>query len=375
MKAGRIAVMMSATSFPASRDDWKGVFIRHLAEAMAERTDTSLSLWAPPGDADAAVRRVTTRDDEEWLDSLMARGGIAHLLRRRPWAGVPAGVDIIRRLRRAQLQSDADVFHVNWLQNALALPADSRPALVTVLGSDLKLLDLPGMALLLRRAFRGRRVVLCPNADWMVPVLRARFGDAMDIEAVPFGIDRRWCRLDTPGSTAPEQWLAVTRITRDKLGPLLDWAEPWFDDGQRVLNLLGPLQEQITLPPWVHHPGATNPEALLRDWFPRAQGLISLSRHSEGRPQVILEAMAAGLPVIASRIAAHEDCIASGRTGYLVDSRDELGEALQALAQPGRRGQIAAAARDHVRATVGDWQDCAGRYHGLYRRLLGASTP
>jgi glycosyltransferase involved in cell wall biosynthesis len=62
------------------------------------------------------------------------------------------------------------------------------------------------------------------------------------------------------------------------------------------------------------------PRALLEEWFPQAAGLITLSQHDEGRPQVLLEAMAARLPVIASNLPAHRDLIRSGETGMLVDS-------------------------------------------------------
>ncbi|MDE2150103.1 MAG: glycosyltransferase family 4 protein [Gammaproteobacteria bacterium] len=55
--------------------------------------------------------------------------------------------------------------------------------------------------------------------------------------------------------------------------------------------------------------------------------------HREGLPNSVLEAMAAGLPVIATRIGGHEDIIAEGETGLLVPPADPgaLAAALQRL--------------------------------------------
>jgi len=55
---------------------------------------------------------------------------------------------------------------------------------------------------------------------------------------------------------------------------------------------------------------------------------------NEGFPNVILEAMAAGLPVIATRVSGAEDVVLDGHTGYLVppEDCDSLGKAMEKLA-------------------------------------------
>lgn len=365
-------VMVCATTYPSSLTDWRGLFIRHMVDALARHGHT-IELWAPPGDNAAAVVRTTTAEDDAWLDDLLGRGGVAHLLRNQPVAGLVAGTRLLRMLAAAMRASTCEIFHVNWLQCALALPRDGRPALVTVLGTDLQLLRLPGIAALMRRSFRGRRVVLCPNAEWMVEPLRARFPD-LPVQPVPFGIDEGWFRLDTTRTDREERWLAVTRITRGKIGHLFEWGEPHFDGRNRVLHLLGPMQESLPIPRWVVAHGATHPSALMQQWFPGAHGLVSLSRHSEGRPQVMIEAMAAGLPIIASRIPAHSDLIDHGRTGFVVDSGEELGQVLAALGDAATRARVGNAARSYVQEAVGTWGDCAARYDAVYRQLLAATS-
>ena len=136
---------------------------------------------------------------------------------------------------------------------------------------------------------------------------------------------------------------------------------------------MGPHQDKkVVIPSWLNYPGSTNPLELKSTWFPRASGLISLSRHDEGRPQVMLEAMAAGLPIIASDMPAHCDIIRNGETGFIVSSPDQLRNALDYLSVPVNNERMGAAARNHVQKHYGTWQDCASRYCAAYNMLMSA---
>ncbi|WP_427915508.1 glycosyltransferase [Ramlibacter sp. MMS24-I3-19] len=130
------------------------------------------------------------------------------------------------------------------------------------------------------------------------------------------------------------------------------------------------MQEELQLPPWVHYHGPTHPADLRERWFPTACGLITLSRHDEGRPQVMLEAMAAGLPVLASDLPAHRDIVQHRLTGWLAASRDELREGLEWLDDPVRNQDVGRAAREQIKTSIGTWDHCAGRYAAAYRSLV-----
>jgi glycosyltransferase involved in cell wall biosynthesis len=79
--------------------------------------------------------------------------------------------------------------------------------------------------------------------------------------------------------------------------------------------------------------------------------LYASASHREGLPLALLEAMACGLPVVATAVAGHEDVVEDGGTGVLVPPGDEsaLAAAMTALlADPARRAALGGAGRARV---------------------------
>jgi glycosyltransferase involved in cell wall biosynthesis len=371
-----VEILLSYTSYPLDQTDWRGRFIYDLAHALAELPDVTLRLWGPPGPTPRPAHYVTPPQESEWFRRLLLTGGIAHLLRRRPLHGLLSALHLLRaQYRMFRQYRNVDVAHVNWLQNALALYGTQTPVLVTALGSDFNMLRWPGMVTSLRAVFRQRRTVIAPNGEWMVAPLRRHFGDVAEVCYVPLGIDERWFSIRRnlkPGER--RRWLVVVRVTEKKIGPLFEWGERLFRDSDDELHLFGPKQENVSIPSWVRYHGATNPDALAQNWYPGAAGMISLSSHHEGRPQVLVEAMASGLPVLASPIPAHRDIVRHGETGWLVESADTLSEGIRTLSQPAVNVRCGEHARTWAREHIGTWTDSAQKYQRLYRTLCGPSA-
>jgi glycosyltransferase involved in cell wall biosynthesis len=371
MSAPPLQILMTSTSYPRDATDWRGLFIKHQVDSLVANPPINLSLWAPPGEISNQATYVATPQEAAWLNELMEQGGIAHLLREGGLSRLTAPIKLLLMLRQVYKRHKLmHLFHVNWLQNALPLWGTKQPALVTVLGSDLALLKLPAMTNLLRHVFQQRRCILAPNANWMTAKLEQRFGNVASIVPIPFGIDAAWYQLKRDWQVHhAKKWLVVSRLTQKKIGPLFDWGKQIFQK-EHELHLFGPMQEQLNIPEWVHYHGATYPKDLQENWFPQAAGLITLSQHDEGRPQVMLEAMAAGLPILASQLPAHADFITHQQTGWLTDSQENFMAGIKCLANSQNNELIATQARNWVKKEMGTWNDCAQRYINAYHSLL-----
>ena len=108
-------------------------------------------------------------------------------------------------------------------------------------------------------------------------------------------------------------------------------------------------------------------------WF-QALDLYVAPQRWEGFGLTPLEAMACGVPVVATRVGAFEELVADGETGLLVppDDLPALSRAIdRALADPELRARWAAAARPRVAARF-RIEDEAAALVALYRRLLAS---
>lgn len=92
----------------------------------------------------------------------------------------------------------------------------------------------------------------------------------------------------------------------------------------------------------------------------------------EGMPNVVLEAMAAGLPVVATRVEGVDELVLPDQTGFIVSpaSSNELAAALERiLCDPDRARRMGEAGRGRI-ASEFNWDVMAERYDALYTRLL-----
>jgi len=402
-----VKILFLTQTFPRSPVDTSGPFIRDLARGLVGHGDevTVLTPHAPGvapawDDGGVEVRSFryapeagevigysrSLRADEKvrWRAGLVtplylwgARRAVSRLLRERPF----------------------DVLQGHWVvpNGLVAATFAARLAVGTGLhGSDVFMAERRGV-----RAWVGRSLGRCRFLTGCSPELVervCRLGFPLDRAAViPYGVDvetfsprpdRRgiWrARLGVPDDGV--LLLSVGRMVSKKgyqvLLPLLPELLARHDALHVVLAGAGDLLDDLRrrTQPWgdrVHLPGVVLRDTL-PDLFRAADAFVLPALHDasgnvDGLPNVILEAMASGLPVVASGISGIPLAVTDGREGRLVPERDPgaLAAALaEVVADGAARRRMGAAARRKAETEL-TWSVVAGRYRAVYEEAVAA---
>ena len=200
--------------------------------------------------------------------------------------------------------------------------------------------------------------------------------DRFSVRVIPNGVDTGYFRPGTtPGPSsltllyvgrlhAPQKkvtvLLLILRAIRDRYGIPAE------------ARIIGDGPERRTLEKLARHHGLDNAVSF-DGWLPReavaaayqsAAFLIHLSTY-EGMSNVVLEALASGLPVVASRIPANAELIDSGKNGLLVDVNEDptrIADTIVSLFKdPDRWKQMSSEARTRT-ATKHEWARLAASY-------------
>lgn len=169
--------------------------------------------------------------------------------------------------------------------------------------------------------------------------LALKFHNKIPIQVIPNGIDLDYFKPSPRDGKIP-QLLFTGRVVYQKGLDLLiralgamkeyDWELSIIGDGS-FKNQLHHLVDEKQLTRRVRFHGWCKQEQLL-PILAQAHIFVNPSRH-EGMPNAVLEAMASGLPIIATKIAGNEDLVIDGKNGFLVanENVEELRKALITL--------------------------------------------
>ena len=219
-----------------------------------------------------------------------------------------------------------------------------------------------------RRRMGGRSIVAIPNAVTLIPPLAQA--------------DREALRRELVGDAKRPLLIAVGRLMAQKgyfdLIAAFDTVRQSFPDAVLVIVGRGHLHDQMMAD--IKTRQLTDNIILLgaRTDVPRllaASDLYVSSSHWEGLSNALLEAMAAGLPVVATSVNDTPNVVAAG-TGQLVPPQAPaaLADAIcHYLAHPEARKQAGVAARTHI-ATQFDPAVWVQQMLALYRSVVPGSV-
>ncbi len=271
------------------------------------------------------------------VQSLRARAAIAaELSAYRPDAiqvhSHSIGLAMGATMRRIPVLLSVDVTVRDWW----AMPA-WRPA------GRLAEVEIAPSVALERRAFRRCALVLGWTA-WACRAVEAQAPSARVVEHHP-GIDLQCFR---PAPRRPRELPRVLFVGgrfREKGGEDLLAALAGLIGTELEVDVVTPYQLEPSPGLRVHRLAPSAPELI--DLLQQAD-LFCLPSHADAAPWALLEAMACGTPVVASRVGGVPDMLAHGSAGILIDHGDRRalsGAVRSLLADHERSAQLAAAAR------------------------------
>jgi len=159
---------------------------------------------------------------------------------------------------------------------------------------------------------------------------------------------------------------AIARLDANSRRPLVLMGRDW---GER--SRLEARARELGILDFVRFLGHVDSPTAYRGVIRRARALV-LPSEWEAFGLVLLEAMAAGTPIVATAVGGVPDVLEEGRAGRLVPYGDSaaLAEALRSVvANPTETERLRAAARTRVLGF--DWSVTVDRHRALYREVTG----
>ena len=234
----------------------------------------------------------------------------------------------------------------------------------------------------IRRTVLKNSIAIVANSNGLRKM--AETADPFPVQVIPNGVDTRFfipARSKPVRNESTLRILFVGRFRQQKNLPFLFRQVAHLPPATFELHLVGDGPEKqrleglalklgiasaVTWHGWIS-PGA------LPQIYQSADCLVNPSLY-EGMSNVVLEAMACGVPVIASRVPGNDELVLDGDTGFLFDLRKPaaLVSALTKLRDAGLRRRMGTLARNRA-ANFCSWNNVARQYVELFSTRLSSA--
>lgn len=378
-------VLVVSTSFPIHKGSTSGVFVKRLVDELSK--DVNLQVVVPDGrrqtKIDAEYSVYCFRYAPKSMQTLAHEpGGLPVALKSRPMRFVFLPTFLLAFCLAIWRKSlGVDVIYANWSLPGLIAGFVGKlrgiPVFTTLRGDDAANLDGSRLKRLILRMLVGWNSRLITVSGNMNENLSSRFGRFAHLfRHIPNGVDNDFLKVSNiVEHTGSLKLLYIgSLIPRKQVETAI--AALGFARGSATLTVVGEGPERQKLAQQAVELGLAErveflgekPEKEIPNIISRHNALVLCSQ-SEGRPNVVMEAMASGRVVLATRLPGVVEVLTHNQNGLLFDIGDAraLAEMIDKLEEDlPLRVRLGSAAKKYILANSLTWDRCAQSYIELF---------
>lgn len=389
-------VLALSTSYPLRPESVSGVFVHNLYKAMANSWSINVLCPddnQPSGGVLNGITVTPVRYMPKKIQVLGGAGGILPSLKLSPFKLLLLPMLLISMLIYTLIRArSVSLIHANWaicgIVGAVAGRLYGKPVVLTLRGTDVeKACRSKIFRWQLQAALAGSDFTVCVSESMMrrvvglFPHQTGKIGYCHNGVNDSFFIASRVAsRSDSPlrvlavGALIPVKGFEVLLRALKSLPPHMLIHTTIVGEGPERSNLQARITEyglesMVVLQGQVAH---QDMPALMADF-----DLFVMSSHAEGRPNVVVEAVASGLPVISSDLPGVSGLVEAGDNGWLYPIGDAraLAEVLvEAMSVRSKLPDMGQRGRERIRL-YSSWSTTARYYDHLFETIIAGVTP
>lgn len=394
IKGNCLKVLVLTTSFPLYEHSHSGIFIYQLVRKLPRDIKATVLVPGP----DHPVRKIKNYPFDvkcfryaplPWQVLAHKPGGLPEAFGSRPGFIFLLPIFLLSMLIYCvRMAKDNDIIHANWgINGAVAGFAGlitGTPVITTLRGTDVKrcsrsLID----RFVTRFCFLTNKKIVSVNHTITSSMIRLFPKWEKKFTTIPNGISRHFFNIKNRGSDSNKmvELISIGSLTEVKgHAVILEAMSKMPKKGNQRLTIIGegPLKEKLKsmtealgLSGQVIFKGPAAPFEIPK--YLSQSHILILASFSEGRPNVVLEAMAGGLPVIASDIKGMDELILNENNGLLFSPGNSL-ELCRQIERLIQDPQLAKELGQNAKKTTLEkrltWTAAADSYAKLYKDYI-----
>ena len=387
-------ILLVSTSYPLRPESSSGIFVKRLKHSLDKISHVEVVC---PDDAitfksERGIHRCRYAF-KKWQVLAHQPGGIPAAIRRDPrfFLVVPFLL-ISMMLSISWFARGKDLIFANWAINAIIAWLPSmvlrKPIVTTFRGEDVRNLDKKLQACIVWLALRSSDAVVLVSSDMKTLLVNRypRFKNKLFV--IPNGVENELLEAgiaaEFPSKNVINILTVASLIPRKDIATLV-WAVACVNnnDGIKInikLNIVGDGELRTALEAQTHSEGIASIVDFHGMLSPDQVGklysesqVFVLPSLFEGRPNVVVEAMAAGCSILVSDINGNNELINHNKNGlaFSVGDYKQLARHIERVVTDTEfRIRLGQAARQYVVGNRLSWDGCAGGYFDLFEMLL-----